>query len=59
MYKIDEEELHELARLFMDSIPRFKPMSLDEFMCEYSDELTQLEKDLGYHILVMFDSEIE
>jgi len=54
MKEIDEEKLHELARLFMYQLDL--PMySLDEFLLEHGDILTDEERALGYHILEMFN----
>lgn len=55
MYKIEEEELHKLAVLFMDLNPSREPLSLDEYMNKVSHRLDQSTKDLGYHILSMFN----
>lgn len=52
---MDVENLHELARLFMYQFPEKKPLSLDEWLCEYSEELTGEQKELGYYILELFD----
>lgn len=41
---MNEEHLHELARLFMDQFS-FKPLSLDEFLFEYSQYLTDEQKN--------------
>jgi hypothetical protein len=54
MVKIDEDQLHELARLFMYQFNR-ELMSLDEYLVEYSEELTDDERNLGYHILNLFE----
>ena len=59
MYKIDEEELHKLAVLFMDLNPSKEPLSLDEYMSKVSYRLDQRTKDLGYHILSMFSNDVE
>ena len=59
MYKIDEEELHELAVLFMDLNPSKEPLSLDEYMNKVSHRLDQRTKDLGCHILRMFFNDVE
>jgi hypothetical protein len=49
-----EEKLHELAILFMNQFSFKRGMSLDEFLSEYSEELTDDERNLGHHILSMF-----
>lgn len=48
------ENLHELARLFMYQFPKLESMSLDDFLCEYENVLTEEQKELGYAILNMF-----
>ena len=56
MYNLEEEKLHELARLFMDQFTFSESKSsLDEYLIEYSEELTDDERNLGYHILNMFN----
>ena len=55
MKRISEEALHELARLFMDQFS-FENMSLDDFLDKYRDELTDDERNLGNHILSLFDT---
>ena len=39
MYKISEDQLHELARLFMSQFLTLEPLSLDEFLSEYAEAL--------------------
>ncbi len=51
---MEQEDLHELARLFMYQFNR-KLMSLDEYLCQYNEELTDDERNLGYYILDLFD----
>jgi len=51
---MNEEHLHELARLFMYQFS-FELMSLDEWLAEHSEELTDDERNLGYYILGLFD----
>lgn len=53
--EIKEEKLHELALLFMGQFSFGLKLSLDEFLAEHSEELTDDERNLGYHILQMFD----
>jgi hypothetical protein len=55
MYNLEEEKLHELARLFMDQFSFRIALSLDEFLAEHNEELTDDERNLGYHILNMFN----
>jgi hypothetical protein len=50
-----EDNMHELARLFMYQFPTLEPMSLDEFLLEYNSVLTDEQNELGYHILEMFN----
>lgn len=50
---MDENQLHELARLFMYQFA-FNPMSLDEWLCEHSEDLTDDERNLGHYILSLF-----
>lgn len=48
-------DMHQLARLFMAQFPELTPMSLDEFLYEYHDQLTDEQYKVGYHILEMFN----
>ena len=50
---MNEEHLHELARKFMDQFD-FKQMSLDEFMIEFGEHMSEGQKELGYYILELF-----
>ena len=50
---MDENQLHELARLFMDQFP-FEHMSLDEWLHEHSEDLTDDERNLGHYISSLF-----
>ena len=52
---MEEEHIHQLARLFMDQFSQLKPYSLDEFLLEYEDKLTDDERNLGYYILTLFE----
>lgn len=54
--RTNEEKLHELARLFMDQFSFKRDMSLDEFLHEHNERLTDDERNLGYHILSLFDT---
>lgn len=54
MKEIDEEKLHELARLYMYQL-NLPLHSLDEFLMEHENKLTEEQKWLGYHILEMFN----
>ena len=53
--RILENDMHELARMFMYQFPTLDEMSLDEFLFEYHDELTDEQNELGHHILDMFN----
>ena len=55
MKAIEENKLHELAILFMDQFTIGRDMSLDEFLSEHGDELTDDERNLGHHILSLFN----
>lgn len=50
---MNEDQLHELARLFMGQFS-FPQISLDEWLFEHSEELTDDERNLGYYILNLF-----
>jgi hypothetical protein len=53
MIHIDEDKLHELARLFMDQFS-FPPASLDDWLIDNSEELTDDERNLGWYISDLF-----
>jgi hypothetical protein len=53
---MNEEILHELARLFMSQFNN-EQMSLDEYLVEYSDKLTEEQYKLGCYILSLFDKD--
>jgi len=53
--RLFENDMHELARLFMDQFQLMDKMSLDEFLFEYHKELTHEQNELGHHILDMFN----
>jgi len=50
-----EEKLHELARMFMCQFPDLEETSLDEFLMEYREELTDEQYELGTYILTLFE----
>jgi len=52
---ISEYKLHNIARLFMDQFC-YSPASLDEWLREHSEELTDDERNLGYAILDLFEN---
>jgi hypothetical protein len=49
------DDMHKLARLFMDQFPTLDEMSLDEFLFEYNTVLTDEQNELGHHLLDMFN----
>lgn len=53
---MNEDQLHELARMFMKQFPLLEPMSLDEFLSENGKALYSEQLNLGYHILALFDN---
>jgi hypothetical protein len=53
---MNEDQFHELARLFMYQFTDLKPLSLDEFLMEYRDEMTDEQYQLGMHILELFNN---
>ena len=50
-----EDDMHELARKFMSQFPTLEMQSLDEFLYEYHDQLTDEQNELGHFILDMFN----
>lgn len=50
-----EDDMHELARKFMEQFPTLEMMSLDEFLYEYNTVLTDEQNELGHFILDMFN----
>lgn len=50
----DEDKLHELARLFMGMFS-FPSSSLDEWLYEHGEELTDDDRNLGHYILKQFN----
>ena len=55
MKTINENQTHELARTFMNQFLTLEPLSLDEFLVEYKESLTEDQKAIGYFILGLFD----
>lgn len=49
------EKLHELARMFMYQFPDLETLSLDKFLMEYREELTDEQYELGTYILTLFE----
>jgi hypothetical protein len=45
------DQADQIARDFMDSFEGFRECSLDEFMYEYGDSMTQKQRERGYDIL--------
>ena len=50
-----EGDLHKLAKLFMNQFPDLPMWSLDEFLMEYRDEMTDEQYKLGTYILTLFE----
>lgn len=53
---MNEDQLHELARMFMEQFPLLEPMSLDEFLMENGNALYPEQLNLGLYILSLFDN---
>ena len=53
--RIFENDMHELARMFMYQFPDLPMGSLDEFLMEYREELTDEQYELGTYILTLFE----
>lgn len=53
--KINEDQLHELAKLFIEQFPLLEPMSLDEFLVENSRAFYPEQLNLGNYILTLFN----
>jgi len=53
--EVSENGMHELARLFMAQFTQLEMMSLDDFLFEYHDQLTDEQNELGHHLLDMFN----
>jgi hypothetical protein len=51
---MNEDQFHELARLFMYQFPDLEELSLDEFLMEYREELTDEQYQLGNFIYSLF-----
>jgi hypothetical protein len=56
MKTLNEDQLHELARMFMNNFLQLEPLSLDEFLLEYDEMLTEDQKAIGYYILELFNN---
>ena len=52
---MDEEKLHELARLFMNQFKFKRDVSLDEFLFVHEEDLSIEERVLGNFILEQFN----
>ena len=50
-----EDNLHELATLFMYQFHDLEESSLDEFLMEYREEMTDEQYALGTYILTLFE----
>jgi hypothetical protein len=53
--KMNENQKHELAKLFMEQFPSLEPMSLDEFLSVNSPGLYPEQINLGNYILTLFE----
>jgi hypothetical protein len=53
---MNEDQLHELARMFMQQFPLLEPMSLDEFLSVNAPALYPEQINLGNYILTLFDN---
>jgi len=51
---MEENNLHQLAIEFMEQFPNKEELSLDEFLIEYREELTEEQYQLGNYILELF-----
>jgi hypothetical protein len=56
MKTLNENQAHELARTFINQFLTLEPLSLDEFLIEYKESLTEDQKAIGYFILSLFDN---
>jgi len=56
MKTINEDQAHELARMFMKQFLQLEPLSLDEFLEENEEYLTDNQKAIGYFISGLFDN---
>ena len=52
---MNEDQLHELARMFMNNFLHLEPLSLDEFLVEYEENLTTDQIAIGSYILTLFN----
>ena len=50
-----EDNLHKLSLFFMCQFPDLPVLSLDEFLIEYREELTDEQYELGSYILTLFE----
>jgi hypothetical protein len=55
MNTLNEDQTHELARMFMNNFLHLEPLSLDIFLLDYDELLTEDQKSIGYFILGLFD----
>jgi hypothetical protein len=53
---MNEEQKHELARMFMKQFLLLEPMSLDDFLHVNSNALYPEQINLGNYILSLFDN---
>jgi hypothetical protein len=52
---MNEDQLHELARMFMYQFPLLEQLSLDEFYREHANALSAEQLNLRIYILELFD----
>ena len=52
---MNEDQLHELARMFMNNFLHLEQLSLDEFLLEYEENLTETQIAIGNYILTLFN----
>ncbi len=55
---MNENQLHELARMFMKQFPLLEPMSLDEFLEENAHALYPEQYNLGLYIVNLFEQHL-
>lgn len=52
--EVERDRLDDVARAFMDLRADLKPMSLDEWLVEHQEAISDDMRDLGYQILDLF-----
>jgi hypothetical protein len=53
---MNEDHLHELARMFMYQFPTLEQLSLDDFLEKHAHALSAEQYNLGVYILELFDN---